>query len=315
MHATTADIRDLVQAALREDAPWGDVTVDAVVPADAQARGVLNARESGVLAGQQVVNAVWAELEGVDVTWQVAEGEAFAAGETLAILTGDAAAILTGERVALNFVQHLSAIATQTSHYVEAVRGTAARIVDTRKTTPLLRSVERDAVRTGGGSNHRNSLSDAVMIKDNHLSLLMQEGRNVTEAITLVRHRISHTTHLEVEVDRLDQLPAVLAAAPDTIMLDNFSVEELRKGVALINGKAWVEASGGVNLETVRAIAQTGVDIISIGGLTHGVPALDLGLDFAWDGVVLTSAEAAGIESAVDEPADKEPAGKESVRP
>lgn len=287
MHATATVINATVREALLEDAPWGDATVDAVVPTGAQARGVLNAREAGILAGTRVVDAVWRQLSGhnnsgVNVEWHVDEGEAFAADTVLAVITGDAASILTGERVALNFAQHLSAIATQTRRYVDAVAGTKARIVDTRKTTPLLRSLERDAVCTGGGHNHRNSLSDAVMIKDNHLALLTNEGMDVTAALNLVRERISHTTHLEVEVDRLDQLPAVLAAHPDTIMLDNFSLDDMRAGVDQINGQAIVEASGGVNLSTVRAIAETGVDVISVGALTHSVKALDLGLDFEW---------------------------------
>ena len=173
----------------------------------------------------------------------------------------------------------MSGIATLTASYVAAVEGTRARIVDTRKTTPGLRALERHAVRCGGGGNHRFSLSDAVLAKDNHLAVLTASEISLTDAIMRARARISHTTHLEVEVDRIDQIEPVLAGGVDTIMLDNFSLDELREGIAIVAGRALVEASGGVNLDTVRAIAETGVDIISVGALTHSARALDLGLD------------------------------------
>jgi nicotinate-nucleotide pyrophosphorylase (carboxylating) len=188
--------------------------------------------------------------------------------------------VLQAERVALNFVQRMSGIATQTAAFVAEVAGTSARIVDTRKTTPGLRAFERHAVRAGGGHNHRYSLSDAVMAKDNHLAVLTaQTGLTVTEALLRVREQLSHTTHLEVEVDRIDQIEPVLAAGVDTIMLDNFTLDELREGVARVAGRAIVEASGNVSLATVRSIAETGVDVISAGSLTHSVRSLDLGLD------------------------------------
>jgi nicotinate-nucleotide pyrophosphorylase (carboxylating) len=187
--------------------------------------------------------------------------------------------VLQAERVALNFVQRMCGIATLTARYVAETAGTAARIVDTRKTTPGLRAFERHAVLSGGGRNHRFSLSDAVMAKDNHLAVLTADGRDLTAALREVRDRLGHTTHLEVEVDRIDQIEPVLAAGVDTIMLDNFSVDRLIEGVALVSGRALIEASGSVSLETVGAIARTGVDIISVGALTHGVRSLDLGLD------------------------------------
>jgi nicotinate-nucleotide pyrophosphorylase (carboxylating) len=189
--------------------------------------------------------------------------------------------VLRAERIALNLVQRMSGIATLTARYVAAVDGTAARIVDTRKTTPGLRILERQAVRDGGGRNHRFSLSDAVMAKDNHLAVLAASGVSVGEAIRRARARLGHTVHLEVEVDRLDQIEEVVAAGVDTIMLDNFTPDELRAGLAIVAGRAIVEASGGVGLDTVRAIAETGVDVISVGALTHSVRALDLGLDVA----------------------------------
>jgi nicotinate-nucleotide pyrophosphorylase (carboxylating) len=210
----------------------------------------------------------------------VADGETFAAGAVLATVSGPARAVLQAERVALNLVQRMSGIATLTAQYVAEVAHTRARIVDTRKTTPGLRAFERHAVRSGGGHNHRFSLSDAVMAKDNHLAVLTaQSGLSVTDALRAVRAQLSHTTHLEVEVDRMDQIEPVLAARVDTIMLDNFSVDELREGVAVVAGRAIIEASGNVNLTTVRAIAETGVDVISVGALTHSVRSLDLGLD------------------------------------
>lgn len=209
----------------------------------------------------------------------VSDGERFSPGDTLAVVTGPARAVLTAERIGLNFVQRMSGIATLTARYVAEVAHTGARIVDTRKTTPGLRAIERQAVRDGGGHNHRFSLSDAVMAKDNHLAVLTAQGLSVTQALEGAIARLPHTTHVEVEVDRLDQIDAVLAAGVGTIMLDNFSLDDLRTGVARIAGAAQVEASGGVSLETVRAIAETGVDVISVGALTHSASALDLGLD------------------------------------
>ena len=197
----------------------------------------------------------------------------------LAVVSGPARGVLTAERIGLNFVQRMSGIATLTARYVAEVAHTGARIADTRKTTPGLRAFERHAVVNGGGHNHRYSLSDAVMAKDNHLAVLAEKGVSVTAALQGAIARLSHTTHVEVEVDRLDQIEAVLAAGIGTIMLDNFSLDDLRRGVEQVGGRATVEASGGVSLDTVRAIAETGVDVISVGALTHSARALDLGLD------------------------------------
>ena len=274
-------IQTTVQAALLEDAPWGDVTSELLIPEAAVATARLAAREQGTFAGGEVFAAAFALTDpAVEVTLHVADGAAFAAGDILATVTGPARSVLQGERVALNFVQRMSGIATLTAAFVAEVAHTSARIVDTRKTTPGLRAFERHAVRAGGGHNHRYSLSDAVMAKDNHLAVLTaQSGLSVTDALLGVREQLSHTTHLEVEVDRMDQIEPVLAAGVDTIMLDNFTVEELREGVALVAGRAIVEASGNVSLATVRSIAETGVDVISSGALTHSVRSLDLGLD------------------------------------
>lgn len=277
---TDAAIDAVVFAALEEDAPWGDVTSELFVPVDAVATAELNAREPGVFSGGAVIVATFAAVDAsVFVDVRIEEGDRFEAGDVIAIITGPARAVLRGERVALNLVQRMSGIATLTAHYVAQVAGTSARVVDTRKTTPGLRALERHAVRNGGGFNHRFSLSDAVLAKDNHLAVLTDGGLSVTEVIKQARAAMSHTTHLEVEVDRLDQIEPVLAGGVDTIMLDNFSLDELREGVKLVAGRALIEASGGVSLETIKAIAETGVDIISVGALTHSVRALDLGLD------------------------------------
>lgn len=264
--------------ALAEDAPHGDLTSQAFVPAEAVADAELVAREAGVFSGGQVLRAVFAELDArIEVEVLAGEGEAFSSGARLAIVRGPARAVLRGERVALNLLQRMCGIATLTARYVAAVREVApgVRVVDTRKTTPGLRILERHAVRCGGGHNHRFSLSDAVMAKDNHLALV----EDVTAAIQAAREQLPHTTHIEVEVDRIEQIEPVLAGGADTIMLDNFSPEELRRGVAMVAGRARIEASGGITLETIGEVAATGVDVISVGALTHGVRALDLGLD------------------------------------
>jgi nicotinate-nucleotide pyrophosphorylase (carboxylating) len=277
---TRSTIDRVVAAALDEDAPWGDLTGEALIPADARARAELVAREDGVFSGGEVFEAAFRLTDpAIRVELRRVDGAAFAAGDTLAVVEGPARAVLTAERIGLNFTQRMSGIATLTARYVSEIDGTQARIVDTRKTTPGLRAFERHAVVCGGGHNHRFSLSDAVMAKDNHLAVLESGGADLTVALREALGRLPHTTHVEVEVDRLDQIEPVLAAGIDTIMLDNFSLDDLRAGVAQVAGRAAVEASGGVSLDTVRAIAETGVDVISVGALTHSARALDLGLD------------------------------------
>lgn len=273
-------IDTVVRAALAEDAPWGDLTSQLLLPAEATATAQLIAREPGVFSGGAVFAATMTASDTSIATELLAEdGDAFETGAILATVTGPARTLMQAERVALNFVQRMSGIATLTAAYVTRVAGTRARVVDTRKTTPGLRAFERHAVVSGGGHNHRFSLSDAVLVKDNHLAVLTAGGLSLTDALLGVRAQLSHTTHLEVEVDHLDQIEPVLAAGVDTIMLDNFSMEQLSEGVALIGGRALVEASGNVRLDTVAAIAATGVNFISVGALTHSVRALDLGLD------------------------------------
>ncbi len=274
----------VVRAALAEDAPWGDITSEHLIPADAAAAASIVAREPGVFAGGAAVEASFAQVDpSIRVADLVDDGAAFERGDVLARIGGPARGMLRGERIALNLAQRLSGIATLTARYVEAVAGTDARIVDTRKTTPGLRMLERHAVRVGGGRNHRFSLSDAVMAKDNHLAVLAAQGIGTADALRLLRAQLPHTVRIEVEVDRLDQVPEALDGGADIVMLDNFSLDDLRAGVALIGGRAVVEASGGVTLDTVAAIAATGVDVISVGALTHSVRALDLGLDMRID--------------------------------
>ncbi|MET1063012.1 MAG: carboxylating nicotinate-nucleotide diphosphorylase [Aeromicrobium sp.] len=270
-------IQRVVDAALDEDAPFGDLTSQTLVPATAVARAELVAREPGVLAGADVFEVAMTTLDPtVKVTLEARDGDSFDTGAVLARVEGPARVVLQAERVALNLVQRMTGIATLTRTYVEAVAGTGARVVDTRKTTPGLRALERHAVRCGGGHNHRYSLSDAVMAKDNHLAVIP----DITAALRQARVDLPHTTHIEVEVDRLEQIDAVLASeAVGTIMLDNFSLDDLRAGVERIAGRALVEASGGITLETIADVARTGVDVISVGALTHSVRALDLGLD------------------------------------
>ena len=277
---TRTTIDRVVAAALEEDAPWGDITSETLLLESASARAHLIAREEGVLSGSEVFTAAFRLTDlRIEVDFHVQDGEFFESGAVLAVVTGPARGVLTAERIGLNFAQRMSGIASLTARYVAEVAHTGARIVDTRKTTPLLRAFERHAVVDGGGHNHRYSLSDAVMAKDNHLAVLAQKSASVTAALQGALAHLSHTTHVEVEVDRLDQIEPVLAAGIDTIMLDNFSLDDLRRGVEQIAGRATVEASGGVTLGTVRAIAETGVDVISVGALTHSAPALDLGLD------------------------------------
>lgn len=277
-------ISTVVGAALREDAPNGDVTSEHLIPADATAVAELSAREPGVFSGAEVFVAAFKLSDPtVNVEMKITDGKKFEKGQQLAIITGPARAVLTAERIGLNFVQRMCGIATLTSQYVAKVAGTKAAILDTRKTTPGLRAFERQAVLNGGGRNHRFSLSDQVMAKDNHLAVLTHGGKDLTTELRRVRSELPAGIKLEVEVDRIDQIAPVLAAEVDIIMLDNFNLEDLRRGVELINGRCIVEASGGVNLETVGDIAKTGVDMISVGALTHSARALDLGLDISLD--------------------------------
>ncbi|APX03480.1 carboxylating nicotinate-nucleotide diphosphorylase [Arthrobacter sp. QXT-31] len=276
-----APVREILERAFAEDAPSGDITSQLLIPAEARATAVLNARVPGVFSGGSVFRDAMLMVDpDTQVELLVADGEAFAAGTKLARVTGRARSVLLAERVGLNLAQRMSAIATKTAEFVALAAGTKARITDTRKTTPGLRVLERYAVRCGGGANHRYSLSDAVLAKDNHLAVMTGgDPARLTELLAGAKAQLGHTTHFEVEVDSAEQIEPVLAAGVDTIMLDNFTIEELRAGVRQVAGRAVVEASGNVNLRTVADIAAAGVDVISVGALTHSVTALDLGLD------------------------------------
>ncbi|MCS3492183.1 nicotinate-nucleotide pyrophosphorylase (carboxylating) [Arthrobacter sp. JUb119] len=269
----------IIELALAEDNPRGDITALTIVPEGATATAVVQARQPGVLSGGAVFTRTMQLVDlQLEVEQLIADGSTFAAGDSLLKVTGPAASLLTAERVGLNLLQRMSAIATATAELVGLVAHTKARIVDTRKTTPGLRVLERYAVRCGGGVNHRDNLSDAFMAKDNHLALL-DNGEQLTAALKSVRARLGHTTSMEVEVDSIAQIPAVLAAGVDIIMLDNFDPAGIPAAIELINGQAVVEASGNINAATVVAVAEAGVDVISSGAITHSVKAIDLGLD------------------------------------
>ena len=272
-------IAPVVQAALAEDlGRAGDVTSQACVPADARLRAVFVARKAGVIAGLACARLAIAALDpGADFKAIVEDGTRVSAGQQLAWVDANARALLSAERVGLNLMGHLSGVATLTRAYVDAVEGTGVIVVDTRKTTPGLRALEKYAVRCGGGVNHRFGLDDAILIKDNHIAACGSVG----EAVRRARAAAGHLMKVEVEIDGLAQLEEALKYGPDVVMLDNFSLADLAEAVSRAKGRAMLEASGGVSLETVRGIAQTGVDVISVGALTHSANVLDIGLDAA----------------------------------
>ncbi|MFI0846507.1 carboxylating nicotinate-nucleotide diphosphorylase [Mesorhizobium sp. IMUNJ 23232] len=271
-------LEPLVRAALIEDlGRAGDLTSDAIVPKDRHATTVLSARQAGTVAGLDLAMLAFRLIDqNVDMNVHRADGSQVAQGESIASVTGPARAILTAERTALNFLSHLSGIATATASIVDAIRGHKAKVVCTRKTTPGLRAIEKYAVRAGGGSNHRFGLDDAILIKDNHIAI----AGGIRPAIERARSSVGHLVKIEVEVDTLAQLEEALAFAPDAVLLDNMPVDELRHAVAVVAGRAITEASGRITPATAPAIATTGVDLISIGWLTHSAPILDIGLDY-----------------------------------
>jgi nicotinate-nucleotide pyrophosphorylase (carboxylating) len=270
-------IEPLVRSALLEDlGTAGDLTTDAIVDPALGASAALVSRVPGVIAGLDVATLAFRLVEPlIDVTPRHRDGDEIAGGEVIAILRGPARGLLTAERTALNFLCHMSGIATATAAIVAAVRAHRARIVCTRKTMPSLRAVEKYAVRAGGGSNHRFGLSDAVLIKDNHLAI----AGSVPNAVELVRARVGHLVKIEVEVETLTQLEEALSVGVDAVLLDNMGADGLRRAVQLVDGRAITEASGRITPASAPAIAETGVDLISIGWITHSVPALDIGLD------------------------------------
>jgi nicotinate-nucleotide pyrophosphorylase (carboxylating) len=271
-------VEPIVRRALEEDlGRAGDVTSELTVPAERRLLASLVARKPGTISGLIAAECAFTLVDpALRVTVEIPDGSKADSGARLAVIEGSARSILTAERVALNFAGHLSGVATATRALVDAVAGTKARIVETRKTTPGLRLLEKYAVRSGGGFNHRFGLDDAVLIKDNHLVA----AGGIKAAVERVRAGLGHMAKIELEVDSLTQLEEALALKVDTILLDNMSTEALTRAVAITNGRAILEASGNVTLTTVRAIAETGVDYISSGAITHSAPSLDLGLDF-----------------------------------
>jgi nicotinate-nucleotide pyrophosphorylase (carboxylating) len=272
-------VEPAVRATLLEDLGLaGDVTSAAVIPADHRSRFVMAARKAGVIAGLDIAKLAFELVDpAITMTTHIADGARVAPGEIIATIEGPSRGLLTGERTALNFLGHLSGIATVTAGIVEAVAGTKAAVVCTRKTTPGLRAFEKYAVRAGGGMNHRFALYDAVLIKDNHIAI----AGSVTEAIRRAKAHVGHMVKIEVEVDTLDQLAEAMEIGPDAVLLDNMSPELLKQAVDFVAGRAITEASGGITPETAAAIAASGVDLLSIGWITHSAPCLDIGLDEA----------------------------------
>jgi nicotinate-nucleotide pyrophosphorylase (carboxylating) len=272
-------VEPIVRQALIEDlGRAGDITSDAIAPADRIARTVMASREAGVVAGLDAAALAFRLMDpAIRVTAIIADGQRVAHGAKVATIEGPARGMLSAERVALNFVSRLSGIASAAARFAAAVGHTKARIACTRKTTPLLRSLEKYAVRAGGGANHRFGLDDAALIKDNHIAI----AGGVAEAIRRVRGHVGHLVKIEVEVDTLAQLEEALSVGVDAVLLDNMSLDDLSRAVKMIGGRAISEASGRVSLETAAAIAETGVDLISVGWLTHSAPILDIGLDYA----------------------------------
>jgi nicotinate-nucleotide pyrophosphorylase (carboxylating) len=279
------ELSHIVERALAEDLAGGDVTTDALIPQHIEASASFVPRKPGVIAGLDVAKAVFLRIDPeVRFSAKLVDGDVVEGGETVATVTGSLASILKAERVALNFMQRMSGIATMTADYVKAVKHTQTAIVDTRKTVPGLRALDKYAVAAGGGRNHRRNLSDGVLIKDNHIAALQAEGFSLQHIVRRARANAPHTVKIEVEVESLEEVPAALEGGADIIMLDNMSVDAMRKAVQLCRGKCLTEASGSITMETVAKVAETGVDMISIGALTHSVKALDIGLDFVQDG-------------------------------
>lgn len=278
---TPEDYLPLVERALAEDVGPGDATALSTVPADARAVALMHAREPLVLAGGDVAEAVFRAVSAdLEIARTRPDGEAARAGQELMRVSGSARAILTAERTALNFIQRLSGVATLTRRYVTAVEGTGVKILDTRKTTPGWRKLEKYAVACGGGRNHRVGLFDLVMVKDNHLAALVDAKPNAIAAAVAGARAMFPDLEVEVEADNLDQVRQAVTAGADIILLDNMPPDVLREAVGIVAGKARTEASGGITLDTLRAVAETGVDYISVGALTHSARAVDIALDF-----------------------------------
>jgi nicotinate-nucleotide pyrophosphorylase (carboxylating) len=274
------EIESLIDRALMEDLSLGDPTTEALIPPDLARRAELVAKEEGVLAGVDVALAVFKRVDpALEISSHMQDGSGLEAGVRIAAVEGPVASILMAERTALNFTRRLSGVATETSRYVRAVEGYKARIIDTRKTAPGLRTLDKYAVRAGGGHNHRRNLGDGILIKDNHIRALRSQGLSLGDIIGKAYASASHTIKIEVEVENLDHVREALEAGAEILLLDNMGLEEMAEAVKLARGIAVTEASGGVSLERVTEVAATGVDLISVGALTHSAKALDISLD------------------------------------
>lgn len=269
-------LKHLVRMALDEDIAQGDITTNLTVPTDATCQATLRAKQDGVLSGIEVFKAVFKAVKTKPEDWTaLSDGAAFKKGDTIASFTGRTAPTLTGERTAMNFIQHLSGVATSTADYLRAVDGLDVRICDTRKTTPMLRALEKEAVLHGGGTNHRNSLSEAILIKDNHI----EAAGGIAEALHAVSAQVHHLMKIEIEVTDLTEFNEAMDAAADVIMLDNMPCEDMARAAKIARGtRVLLEASGNVTLDSIREIAGTGVDFISVGALTHSAKAVDMSL-------------------------------------
>ena len=271
-------VEQAIDRALAEDLSFGDVTTEALIPPEQQGRASIIARGEGVLAGVEVAKAVFLKVDpSMRFEASVQDGAKVRKKDVVAVIEGKVASILKGERVALNFLTRLSGIASETARYVEATKGLKVRITDTRKTTPGIRLLEKYAVRVGGGKSHRQHLGDGILIKDNHLAALRSLGVELKEAIERARQR--STLKIEVEVESVEQAQVALEAGADVIMLDNMAIEDMRQVIELAQGRALIEASGGITLDNVRQVAEVGVDLISVGALTHSARSLDLSLE------------------------------------
>lgn len=280
MEPLDSQTKELIERALAEDLEQGDVTTETLVPNDQQGKAILLAKAKGVIAGTEVARQVFLKVDlELKTEILIVDGTPVMPGDVIATIEGRTASILKAERVALNFLQHLSGIASETARYVEAVKGLRVRIADTRKTTPGLRTLQKYAVWIGGGKNHRMHLGAGFLIKDNHLVALRRQGLSMKEIVAKARQKAADKLTVEIEVKNLQEAAEAAKAGADIIMLDNMSLEDMHQAVKLIGGQALVEASGGVTLERVRAVAETGVNLISVGALTHSVKALDISLE------------------------------------
>jgi nicotinate-nucleotide pyrophosphorylase (carboxylating) len=280
MPSNKLQIEEIIDRALAEDLIKGDVTTEALIAGDRRGTGFIVAKKEGILAGINVAKQVFHRVDPeLEVELLLEDGAGVKPGSKVANVSGRVAGILAAERVALNFLQRLSGIASETNRYVEAVKGLPVRIMDTRKTTPGLRVLEKYAVKVGGGENHRMSLGDGILIKDNHLAALRSQGLNVKQIVAKARQNSPQRLPVEVEVGTVSEALEAVEAGADIVMLDNMNLENMRKAVKSIHGRALVEASGGITLDNVRSVAETGVDFISIGALTHSVRALDISLE------------------------------------